>query len=101
MDVDYKRIDESFQMVQFCNGVIGDERLAGLETHLELATLQAEFRWMRLKTLTHRCDDSLPELAEDMESLAKLAYPNAALSMLELWTKVQFIDAVSDEEMID
>ena len=38
-------------------------------------------------------------VAEDIERLARLAYPEASSSMLELLTKDQFVDAVPDEDM--
>ena len=36
---------------------------------------------------------------EDIERLARLAYPDAAPAMLELLAKDQFIDSLTDEDM--
>ena len=43
-------------------------------------------------------NETLPELAEDMERLARLAYPGAPVEVLETLTKDQFIDALNDDE---
>ena len=43
-----------------------------------------------------RRDESLQELAEDLERLAKLAYPSAPEEMKDLLAKEQFIDAILD-----
>ncbi len=45
---------------------------------------------MRLKGQSRRREESLPELAE--------AYPNAAVAMIELLAKDQFINAIPDDE---
>ena len=39
------------------------------------------------------------ELAEDIERLARLAYPDAPASMIEALAKDQFLDALSQEEL--
>ncbi len=59
---------------------------------------QAELNRMHLKSRARRCDDSLAELAEDVERRTRLAYPNAAASMIELLAKDQFINAIPDDE---
>ena len=53
---------------------------------------------MQLKGRTRR-REGLPELAEDIEPLARLAYPDAAMPMVELLSKDEFVDALPDEEM--
>ena len=54
---------------------------------------------MQLRSRARRREESLPELAEDVERLCRLAYPEAAPAVLELLAKDQFIDALADEEM--
>ena len=44
-------------------------------------------------------DESLPELAEDIERLTRLAYPEAAETMIAVLAKDQFIDVLPDEDM--
>jgi hypothetical protein len=44
-------------------------------------------------------EETLPELAEDVECIARLAYPDAAEPMIETLAKDQFIDALQDEDM--
>ena len=39
------------------------------------------------------------ELAEDVERLVRLAYPEAAESMVEVLAKEQFVDALPDEDV--
>ena len=60
---------------------------------------QTELNRMRLKARTRRRDESLAELAEDVEHLVRLAYPEAAESMVEVLAKDQFVDALPDEDM--
>lgn len=54
---------------------------------------------MRLKARTRRREESLAELAEDVERLMHLAYPEAAESMVEVLAKDQFVDALPKEDM--
>ena len=54
---------------------------------------------MRLKARTCHRDESLAELAEDVEHLVCLAYPEAAEAMAEVLAKHQFGDALPDEGM--
>lgn len=54
---------------------------------------------MQLRTRIRRREESLPELAEDVDRLCRLAYPGAAPAMLELLAKDQFVDALTDEDM--
>ena len=60
---------------------------------------QTELNRMRLKARTRRRDESLAELAEDVEHLVCLAYPEAAEAMVEVLAKDQFVDALPDEDM--
>ena len=54
---------------------------------------------MQLRSRVRRRDESLPELAENIERLTRLAYPYAAVKMIEVLAKDQLIDALHDEEM--
>ena len=60
---------------------------------------QAELHRMKLRSRLRRRDESLPELVEDIERLAKLAYPEASVAVLDTLTKDQFIDALTDDEL--
>ena len=60
---------------------------------------QTELNRMKLKARTRRREESLPELAEDIERLVRLAYPDAAESMVEVLAKDQFVDALPEEDM--
>ena len=60
---------------------------------------QTELNRMKLKACTRRREESLPELSEDVERLVRLAYPDAAESMVEVLAKDQFIDALPEEDM--
>ena len=52
-----------------------------------------------MKARTRRRDESLAELAEDVQHLVHLAYPEAAEAMVEVLAKDQFVDALPDENM--
>ena len=52
---------------------------------------QAELHRMKLKSRIQKREEGLAELAEDIERLARLAYPTALPTMLELLAKDQFI----------
>ncbi len=62
---------------------------------------QTELNRMRLKARTRRRDESLAELAEDVERLVRLAYPNASepICMVEVLANDQFVDALPEEDM--
>lgn len=60
---------------------------------------QAELYRIKLKNRTRRRDESLAEVAEEVERLARLAYPEAQAEMLDLLAKDQFIDAITDGDM--
>ena len=51
---------------------------------------QAELNRTHLRNRRRRHDEGLPELAEDVERLARLAYPDADRTMLEVLAKDQF-----------
>ncbi len=74
-----------------------DALVAALETRFGTAH-QAELHRARLKTRARRRDEDLPELAEDVECLARLAYPEVNRPMLEVLAKDHFIDALPDED---
>ena len=52
----------------------------------------------KLKGRIRKRDEGLPELAEDVERLTRLAYPDASVEMIEILSKDQFIDALTDED---
>ncbi len=54
--------------------------VAALETRFG-STHQAKLHWMHLRNRTRRRDESLPELAEDTERLARLVYPEVAVRL--------------------
>lgn len=68
-----------------------DALVSALETCFGSAH-QAEFHQVRFKAKSRRRDEDLPELAEDIEWLVRLAYPQTTLSMLDLLAKDQFVD---------
>jgi len=65
---------------------------AGLDTRFGYAH-QAELYRLCLKNRVRSGEESLPELAEDIERLTRLAYPNATAPMIEMLAKDQFVDA--------
>ena len=75
-----------------------DALVSALETRFGSAH-QAELHRVRFKARTRRRDEDLPELAEDIERLARLAYPQTTQSMLDLLAKDQFVDSLPDEDM--
>ena len=60
---------------------------------------QVELSRVQLRSRVRRRDESLPELAENIERLTRHAYPNAAAEMIEVLAKDQFIEALHNEEM--
>ena len=60
---------------------------------------QAELNRAHLRGRTKKRDETLPELAEDIECITRLAYPEAAEAMVIVLAKDQFIDALPDEDM--
>ena len=59
---------------------------------------RAELNRVKLRGRVRKREETLPELAEEVEHLARLAYPDAAAEMVEVLAKDQFIDALPDEE---
>ena len=49
---------------------------------------------MKLKAWTHGQEKTLPELAEDIERLVLLAYPDSTESVVEVLAKDQFVDSL-------
>jgi len=71
---------------------------AALESRFGTAH-QTELNRMRLKARSRRRDETLAELAEDVERLVHLAYPEATEAMVEVLAKDQFVDALPEEDM--
>ena len=59
---------------------------------------RAELNRVKLRGRVRKREETLSELAEEVEHLARLAYPNAAAEMVEVLAKDQFIDALPDED---
>ena len=59
---------------------------------------RAELNRVKLKGRVRKREETLPELAEEVEHLARLAYPDATAEMVEVLARDQFIDALPDEE---
>ena len=60
---------------------------------------QTELHRMKLKSRYRKREEGLAELAKDIERLARLAYPTAPSTMLELLAKDQFIDVLQDGDV--
>ena len=60
---------------------------------------QTELNRVQLRNRRRRREEDLPSLAEDVERLARLAYPGADASMIETLAKDQFIDSLSSPDM--
>ena len=60
---------------------------------------RAELNRVKLRGRVRKREESIPELAEEMKHLARLAYPDAAVDMLDILTKDQFIDELPDEDL--
>ena len=71
------------------------ELVAALESRFGSAH-QQELHRSKFKSRLRRRDESLQELAEDLERLARLAYPLVPEEMKDLLAKEQFIDAILD-----
>ena len=54
---------------------------------------------MKLKNRVRKREEGLTELAEDVEKLIRLAYPEADPAMMEVLGIDHFIDALHEEEM--
>ena len=71
------------------------ELVAALESRFGLAH-QKELHCSKFKSRSRRREESLQEQGEDLECLARLAYPSAPDKMKDLLAKEQFIDAILD-----
>lgn len=60
---------------------------------------QTELNRMKLRNRMRKSDESLQELAGDVERLARLAYPDATDDMLDIIVRDQFLDAFRDEDL--
>ena len=58
----------------------------------------ADLNRVKLKGRIRKRDEGLPELAKDVEHLTCLAYPDASAEMIEVMSKDQFINALTDED---
>ena len=70
---------------------------AALSTQFSAAH-QTELNRMRLKAGTRGKEETLAKLAEDVEWLVRLAYPDATKAMVEVLAKDQFTDALPEED---
>lgn len=59
---------------------------------------QTELSRMKFKNRVKQKDESLPEMAEDIERLCRLAYPDAPPTLRDVLARDQFIDALPDED---
>ena len=62
-------------------------------------THQSGLHKMKLRNRTRHKEESIAELAEDIEYLTRLAYPEATASMQDSLSKDQFIDSLPEEDM--
>ena len=60
---------------------------------------RTELARARFKNRVKQKDESLPALAEDIERLARLSYPDASESITDILARDQFVDALPDEDM--
>ena len=67
-------------------------RRFGSENRMELFRVQ-------LKNMSHRRDQSLPELAQAVKHLSRKTYPSAPPDFLEILCRDHFIDALTDSDM--
>ena len=75
-----------------------DVLVAALESQFGSAH-QTELNRAQLRARTRHKEETLPELAEDVDRITCLAYPDAAAGMLHVLARDQFIDALPDEDM--
>jgi hypothetical protein len=59
---------------------------------------QTELSRMKFKNRIKQKDESLPEMAEDIERLCRLAYPDAPPTLRDVLARDQFVDALLDED---
>ena len=75
-----------------------DTLLSALEARFGNAH-QTKLHKMKLRSRIRRREETLAELAEDIEYLTRLAYPDATPAMQESLAKDQFIDSLLEEDM--
>ena len=59
---------------------------------------QTELSRMKFKNRIKQKDESFPEMAEDIERLCRLAYPDAPPTLRDILARDQFIDGLLDED---
>ena len=62
-------------------------------------THQSDLARAKLKTRIKKREESLPELAESVESLARKAYPDASNDLQDILARDHFIDALYEEDL--
>ena len=60
---------------------------------------QCEIYKAQLKQRIRKQDEGLPELAQDIKRLTRMAYPSAFLDLRDTLSKYSFIEALNDAEM--
>ena len=60
---------------------------------------QAEVYWEQLKGRTRQPGESLPQLAQGVESLVCRAYPLAPEEMVTVLSRDAFIDALEEQQL--
>ena len=60
---------------------------------------QTELARVRFKNRLKQRDESLPELSQEIERLARLSYPDAPSTVQDVLARDQFIDALVDDEV--
>ena len=63
------------------------------------STHRTELSRVHFKNRTKQRDETFPALAEDIERLGRLAYPDAPSSLQDVLARDQFVDAVTDDDM--
>ena len=64
-----------------------------------VVTHQSELARAKLKNRVKRRDETLPELVEGIESLTRVAYPDASQELQDVLARDHFIDALTDEDL--
>ena len=60
---------------------------------------QCEIYKAQLKQRIRKRDEGLPELAQDIKRLTRMAYPSAVIDLRDTLSKDSFIEALNDAEM--
>jgi hypothetical protein len=60
---------------------------------------RTEISKVKLKNRVRQRDEGLPELAEDIERLARLAYADAPPTLVDTLARDQFVDCLPDDDM--